>query len=195
MENQEQEKNEKRNSKGANNTLVRVLIVVIIILVLGLVYAFAFQGEEDGTKSNDNTNVSTTALNQNSNSQIEDGRAEFKTSDEGEEKTVEEATAEQDPDAVSRDEQRIVDIKSIQDALVKYKDATGNYPEQMNELMPDYLSEIPANPEPGGIDYIYTPIGKLPAQYYDLAYELEAGTSEVEGAGTHIANPDGIANP
>lgn len=193
MENQTPELNDKKDSKGANNTIVRILIIVIIILVLGLVYAFAFQDKQE-EKSNLSTNA--TNSNQNNNSQVLDNRAEFKTTNENteENKDEKEAAAEQDPNAVSRDEQRIADIKRIQEALVEFKSDRGNYPEKMEELAPDYLSEIPKNPTPGGIDYIYTPIGALPAQYYDLAYELEVGTSEVKDAGTHIANPEGIAN-
>lgn len=101
-----------------------------------------------------------------------------------------------DNEAIKRDEQRISDIKKIQQALADYKKDKGNYPEKMEELVSSkYLSELLKNPTPGGIDYVYTPIGSLPAQYYDLAYSLEVGTDEVKEPGDHIANPDGIAYP
>lgn len=99
-------------------------------------------------------------------------------------------------ESIKRDEQRISDIKKIQKALADYNKDKGNYPEKMEELVTaKYLAELPKNPTPGGIDYVYTPIGSLPAKYYDLAYSLEVGTEEVKDAGEHIANPDGIAVP
>lgn len=197
METQKEEGNIKKSSNGMNNTMIRVLIVVIIVLVLALVYIFAFQDREE--KNQDNSNLTT--ANQNSNAQVNDNRSDFKTtnSQEGQEVDVSGESqieeAEKSPEAVSRDEQRVADIKKIQDALAKFKNEKGNYPEKIEDLVPTYLSEIPKNPAPGGIDYVYTPIGKLPAEYYDLAYELEAGTAEVKDAGTHIASPDLIANP
>jgi len=106
-----------------------------------------------------------------------------------------EENKETDPEAKARDDQRITQVKEIQAALTSFFENKGNYPEKMEELVTErFLSELPQNPAPGGINYVYTPIGSLPAQYYDLAYSLEVGTDEV-GAGDHIANPDSIAYP
>jgi len=89
----------------------------------------------------------------------------------------------------------LADIEAIRSALKKYNDDEGNYPEKMEDLVTGgYLAELPKNPTPGGMDYVYTPIGALPAKYYDLAYSLETGTEELS-AGDHIANPDNITYP
>lgn len=105
-----------------------------------------------------------------------------------------ESLGEESASAQKRDEQRLEDIKRIRAALEKYKNENGNYPDDYPQLTPRYLSAWPTNPTPGGAEYVYTPIGSLPASYYDLSYVLESGAEGVE-AGDHIAGPDGIAVP
>lgn len=69
----------------------------------------------------------------------------------------------------TRDEKRLSDIKSLQNALELYQAENSSYPNSLEEL--DII--LPVNPTPGGKDYVYTPIGSLPAQYYDLCFTLE----------------------
>lgn len=97
-----------------------------------------------------------------------------------------------DVEAQARDAQRVASIRSIQNALDRYRVQTGAYPETLDVLVPGFLSAIPKNLDES--DFSYTPIGSLPAQFFDLCYELEVGTGEI-GSGYHCANPDGVANP
>ena len=71
--------------------------------------------------------------------------------------------------SATRDQKRTADIAAIKQALELYKVDNGSYPPTLEEL--DII--LPTNPTPGGKDYSYTPIGSLPAQFYDLCFELE----------------------
>jgi hypothetical protein len=100
-----------------------------------------------------------------------------------------------DPEAKKRDEERLAEIEDIRTRLAEYYDSKGNYPESLEQLVTEgYYTELPVNPAPGGMDYVYTPIGSIPAMFYDLAYSLEVGTAALE-PGEHIANPENIAFP
>lgn len=173
---------EERQSKP--NSLVKLIISVILIIAgIALIIWFfyvIFSGEEvvfNGVL----TNLPEKTVN---DSEITNSSSE---------RAIE--IIEDGSEIKARDEQRITHIEKIRSALKKYYNDNGNYPEKMEELVTGgYLSKLPKNPTPGGIDYVYTPIGSLPAKYYDLAYSLEVGTSEIS-AGEHIANPDSIAYP
>lgn len=136
------------------------------------------EGLDEFTWENVNENVNEAVVNENINLGVEEA----------------EPTTEEEVAAETRDKQRLTDIRSIQAAIELYKADNDNYPDSSGDLIPDYLSAWLVNPAPGGADYIYTPIGSLPAQYYDLSYELEAGTEGII-EGVHVANPDGIAVP
>ena len=131
----------------------------------------------ENVNENENTNE-TLETNENTNLGVEEA----------------EPTVEAESDAELRDIQRLSHVRIIQGAIITYHDANGNYPDTKADLIPDYLASWPVNPTPGGADYVYTPIGSLPAQYYDLSYELEVGTEGII-EGVHVANPDGIAVP
>jgi hypothetical protein len=103
-------------------------------------------------------------------------------------------TDEQKELARIRDSNRLADIRSLRDALDKYKKDVGSYPQDLPLLKPRYLEEIPVNPVPGGQDYVYTPIGTEPYSIYDMSYSLEIGAEGV-GPGEHIASSDGLATP
>lgn len=176
---------EKPSSQKTNSTknIISIILIIIGIIIIALFLWLIFS-EEEVTFTGGKTTSSKEVVNNGSNS----------STTISEENTNEE-NKKNDPEAKARDEQRISDIEEIRSALTSFFDDKGNYPEKMGELVSEgYLSELPKNPTPGGIDYVYTPIGSLPAQYYDLAYSLEAGTDEIE-AGSHIANPDGVAYP
>lgn len=92
--------------------------------------------------------------------------------------------------AKKRDEQRLKDIEEIRVKLEAYKKEKGNYPAKMDEL-----SRVPKDPsftdERG---YTYTPIGKLPALYYDLSFVTESEKMTYNGVelerGYHVSTPD-----
>ncbi len=71
--------------------------------------------------------------------------------------------------AAARDQKRTADIAAIKNALELYNVENGSYPNTLEDLG----IILPTNPTPGGKDYSYTPIGSLPAQFYDLCFELE----------------------
>lgn len=136
---------------------------------------FTWENVNENENLNENTNQVT---NENANLGVEEA----------------EPTVESQSEAEARDTQRLAHVRIIQAAIGLYKTDNGHYPDSFSDLMPDYLLAWPANPTPGGADYVYTPIGSLPAQYYDLSYELEVGTEGII-EGMHVANPDGIAVP
>ncbi|OGY45709.1 MAG: hypothetical protein A2731_02105 [Candidatus Buchananbacteria bacterium RIFCSPHIGHO2_01_FULL_39_8] len=53
-----------------------------------------------------------------------------------------------------------------------------------------YMGLVPANPEPGGMDYSYTATA---AGDYDIEFILEGGTGSLD-VGTNCATPDGITS-
>lgn len=101
------------------------------------------------------------------------------------------APAEDDvDDAQSRDEQRLKDIEAIRSKLEEYKKSKGNYPEKLDEL-----KDVPKDPSFTDLrGYTYTPIGKIPAQYYDLSFSTESESIEFNGVklerGYHVSTPD-----
>lgn len=106
---------------------------------------------------------------------------------------AEEAAPTVDLEAQARDAERVARLTTIRDALEAYKNTNAAYPENVDTLLTSaYLSAIPKDIDES--DFSYTPIGALPAQYYDLCYTLEVGVGAIT-TGYHCANPDGIANP
>ena len=103
-------------------------------------------------------------------------------------------TEEQRNQALIRDSLRLADMKKFRSILESYKEDNDHYPEVLDNLVPDYLDEIPNNPSPGGQEYVYTGIGSKPYSYYDLSYVLEVGAEGIS-PGMHIASPGGIATP
>lgn len=97
-----------------------------------------------------------------------------------------------DVEAQTRDSERVARVTEIQQALEAYKVANNAFPELLENLREGFLAEIPKDVD--GDEFSYTPIGALPAQFYDLCYELEVGTTEIV-AGYHCASPEGIAHP
>ncbi|MDP3964728.1 MAG: hypothetical protein Q8Q20_03700 [bacterium] len=95
--------------------------------------------------------------------------------------------------ARARDVRRMADIQSIYAAINDYHGVNGHYPSNMDQLVPDHLSGLPANPEPGGMDYVYTPIGIEPAQFFSLYYRFEVGVENI-GAGDHEATPESLTS-
>ena len=92
--------------------------------------------------------------------------------------------------AQQRDSQRLSDISHLKTALLLYADDhTMKYSKTLDELVPDYISSIPKNPTPGGVDYTYEPSQDL--KFYQLSFVLEVGTSGY-GPGLHIQTQEGI---
>jgi len=91
--------------------------------------------------------------------------------------------------AQKRDSQRLMDISQLRTALLLYSDDnTMQYPKTLDELS-NYISKVPTNPTPGGVEYTYEPSKDF--KFYSLSFVFEVGTSGY-GPGLHIQTPEGI---
>lgn len=185
--------------------------IIAIFCILTLIVIAGWSCSENDTNSNANVNTEVKNINEgleyfewdnenvNTNSEVKTNTNtnQAAAANENVNKAIDnvELSAEEQTAAETRDAERLSDVRTIQTAIEAYKADKGNYPDESSELISGgYLSAWLANPTPGGADYVYTPIGSLPAQYYDLSYELEVGAEGVI-EGVHVANPDGIAVP
>lgn len=161
-----------------------LLLLTLALLVAGCTTPQVDDASQDTSQENENINIvsnenTNTVVNENTNTVPE----------EVEEETESALDELQSSGSKARDVARLADITTIQVALELYKAAQGSYPTNLDELVnQEYLNAVPENPTPGGQTYTYTPIGSLPAQYYDLCYELEEGTDQEE-AGYHCVSP------
>ena len=73
-------------------------------------------------------------------------------------------------DAKANDSERKADIYEIQNALEIYYVDNDHYPDQLSKLVPDYLSEVPV--DPNNSSYTYTPKSN-PSKSYNLSATLE----------------------
>ncbi len=107
---------------------------------------------------------------------------------------IKELMEEENSEALVRDKTRLADVEIMKQSLEDYKNDIGNYPEIIDEIIPKYLTEIPAGPNNTNDEYNYTCIGSTPCRFYDLTYELEVGVGDIT-PGIHVASPDEIASP
>jgi hypothetical protein len=162
--------------------IVSIIIIAIIIIGggIGLYYYSRSQSDKgtDQTASDAwNANVNGTNTNENASTEIIPST---------------QLTGPMLELAKSRDAKRLSDIRAIMVALEAYRGDQGGYPTELGSLAPQYLSNIPENPTPGGLTYDYTPIGASPYTYYSLYYNLEAGSGDI-AAGDHEAAPGEVA--
>lgn len=78
------------------------------------------------------------------------------------EEPTETPSAEPTPDLstpAKRDAVRKAELAEIEQALIEYKDAKGQYPSTLNELVPDYLDALPTDPLAPKYVYRYQKIG------------------------------------
>ena len=109
----------------------------------------------------------------------------------------------------SRDAKRASDIKQVQTALQLYLNDNNGYPvavagvtlgsagaaslSSTNGLAATvagttYMGQVPANPTPGGADYVYT---SATGAAYSITFTLEGQTGDLV-VGAHTATADGI---
>ncbi|MBL7021876.1 hypothetical protein ISR92_00910 [Patescibacteria group bacterium] len=86
---------------------------------------------------------------------------------------VDEEEEEVSSTPVDRDRQRLDDITGVRSALALYYQEMKAYPDIMDDLLDNYLDNIPINPSPGGNSYIYVPQNSN--QSYKLTFTLEEG--------------------
>ncbi len=111
---------------------------------------------------------------------------------------------------VERDSNRYRDIRNLQTALELYKGEQKKYPVALLPLVLGlestkvlstvgftgqaqgtiYLDKVPANPQPGGLDYLYE---SGDGTNYTITFSLEEGTAGL-GSGEHKATTQGIDN-
>ncbi|MFA6272074.1 MAG: hypothetical protein WC693_03120 [Patescibacteria group bacterium] len=170
-----------QKSGGISKSSQKIILIILASAIIIVIAWLLFGNSKDNDVNQQNTNLADAdALLLNSGM---------------DENTNTTRVVNNDPEAKNRDEERLTEVEDIRTKLAKFNTDKGNYPETLEELVTEgYYEELPVNPTPGGMDYVYTPIGSLPAKFYDLAYSLEAGTEELE-PGEHIANPENIAFP
>ena len=162
------------NIKDSKITIL--VIIGIIIIVAAAIYAFVMDEEVDITISGPTNSI-------------------ISTNETLEPPLVEDLTEAEKSEAEVRDQTRLEDIDAMRSALQEFLDANGYYPTTLDEIVPDYLSEIPTDPLSEKYEYNYTCIGSAdPCVYYDLSYTLEVGTEELS-AGLNLESPDEIATP
>lgn len=84
----------------------------------------------------------------------------------------------------ARDGKRKSDLEQIRSALEMYKSDEGEYPDDDDDLVSDYLSELPSDPS-GYIYYYY----RVSTNTYQLCAHLETGTSDdFCGGGNHCGS-------
>lgn len=170
---------EQQETKQKKSFKVPVILVVVWVFIIGL-FAYSLWLDRDDGDANEllsetSISPSTDSVSVNSNPAVN-------------------MTDEQRAQAESRDRKRLTDMKMLRTTLEMYNDDNGNYPEFLDDLVPDYLEFLPANSSPGGQIYTYTGIGAQPYSYYDLSYGLEVGIEGI-GPGMHVMSPGGLATP
>ena len=110
--------------------------------------------------------------------------------------------------AKSRDARRVSDIKQLQSALELYYNDRNGYPagtdaDVGNDCLssagfessctgdPIYMTKVPKNPSPGGIDYIYNNTDGTAARKYSIQYTLEGSAGGVD-SGSNTATQAGL---
>lgn len=81
--------------------------------------------------------------------------------------------------AAGRDAQRKQDLGKIAEALVAYQQAKGAFPAGLNELTPEYLDVLPADPSSPQFNYRY----KRTPQGFQLTSVLEQAGDPDDAAG------------
>lgn len=163
-------------------------LALLVILAIGVLIYTTRNSSTTEPQANANGVVEGIGEEENVNADVENP--------EGEEELAPAVSTvpEQDrPAAIERDKQRLADVKSLRDALAKFFNEKESYPEKLEELAPAYLSSIPVDPmgDQAKVPYTYTPIGSLPATYYDLGYYMEVGVEGLEPI-EHDATPENL---
>jgi len=120
----------------------------------------------------------------------------------------------------ARDAKRVSDIRQVQTALELYLSDVDGYPGDADLVLGSaggatlskdagfaagtsgtiYMSKVPANPMPGGADYVYksytssslaVSCSTAPCNWYEITFLIEEKTGGLS-EGVHIADPNGI---
>ncbi len=164
------------------HSLIVNIGILVALIVLGIVGVYAYQAVKGGGE--DNATPDPIIEEDIAEDEIieDDGKGE---TDEEEivEEIIEEEILEADPDAEKRNNQRLTDLTSVENALIYYYDAHKQYPTtaEINTFLIDegFIESIPVAPQVGEV-YFYavydTDLG--PAQTYILSgiFENEDGT-------------------
>ncbi len=93
-----------------------------------------------------------------------------------------------------RDAQRVREVQYLEDALTKYYQAKGTYPQALKELVPAYAAKVPSGfAKPDGTcrigGYVYKKYASI--NTYDLLFCLGETVGQY-AAGNHTLTPRGI---
>jgi hypothetical protein len=100
------------------------------------------------------------------------GKSQQKTADSGSSK--------------DRDWQRYQDITSLRLAVNSYFNDTGHYPENLSELAPKYIKDVPKDPKTN-VEYRYA----KNEDSFSIGFNLEEGVAQL-ASGNHNLTPDGF---
>ncbi|MFA6097928.1 MAG: hypothetical protein WCV50_03970 [Patescibacteria group bacterium] len=158
-----------------------VILVVVWVAIIGLFAYSVWSGKQDKNENNYDEIALTSPENTNSEEISAPAVNVNMTEDEKTQARI-------------RDSKRLSDMKRLRSILDEYRSKNGYYPEELENIVPDYIDALPQNPGPGGQPYVYNGIGSKPYTYYALSYELEVGDEGID-PGLHIAAPGSIAEP
>jgi len=179
----------KRPSTKKHNMVIGVLVMVVLVLVIVLLVDQPSSSEEPVEGVVEGVIIDEPLVDQG-----EFIADEVEVAEDGSIQKQTFKAADGDADAATtRDQQRYADVTAIRTALEAFEADKGNYPEKLEELVPDFLSAVPVDPlgDEASVPYTYTPIGSLPAGFYDFAYYMEVGVEGLEPI-EHDATPDHI---
>jgi type II secretory pathway pseudopilin PulG len=69
--------------------------------------------------------------------------------------------------AKARDQKRLSDVQRLETAVLEFRQDNARYPEQLSELVPEYITHIPQDPLNEGV-YVYE------YAYTNFGYEINA---------------------
>lgn len=105
----------------------------------------------------------------------------------GEPKTATQSAAETETGSgKDRDWQRYQDITALRLAVNSFFNDTGHYPENLSELVPKYIQEVPKDPKTS-TEYRYA----RDENNFSLGFNLEEGVAQL-ASGSHNLTPDGF---
>ena len=147
--------------KGRLNWFIIGSIIVVALAAIIVVAIMFFSSPQEVGELPDLSDVQVNG-NQNVNSNQNTNQADNQDSQQ--------QTADSQG---GRDLQRITDVSQLRTALLLHFNSYQVFPTDLDALAPEFLSEVPINPRPGGLAYEYLP--EEDQLNYQLKFALEQG--------------------
>jgi hypothetical protein len=168
--------NKKRKKAGRLNWLVLAIIIVVAlgaVIVAGVMFLGGQNNPVDNVLPEDNSVIDNQNLNlnQNQNTNLNLNLNQNQNQNQNQNSNV---NSQFSLDSVSgRDQQRLKDIADLRTALSLYFKTYQVFPNSIGSLVDQFISRVPVNPQPGGIDYDY--LATDGQRDYQLSFSLEEG--------------------